>query len=163
MRSWNGSADPAVELAQLKEALETQPVIEQAKGMVMLVEACTSEQAFAILREVSQHANVKVNDVAAIVVAAGSRAGHPGQLENADKHIVTAVLAEIRRRVPGTALGRSRDGRAAIDAPQGPRSPRESVVLQGSAVAREADCLTSRNCSHYPHGEAIHARASPFR
>ncbi|WP_410593651.1 ANTAR domain-containing protein [Amycolatopsis sp. lyj-23] len=46
MTSWREPGDPAVEVEQLKEALATQPVIEQAKGMIMLVRACTSDDAF---------------------------------------------------------------------------------------------------------------------
>ncbi len=57
MTSWRGPDDPAVEVEQLKEALATQPVIEQAKGMIMLVRACTSDEAFIVLREVA--ANVR--------------------------------------------------------------------------------------------------------
>ncbi len=98
--SWRGLGDPAFEVEQLKEALATQPVIEQAKGMIMLVRACTSDEAFVVLREISQHANVNVNvkDVAAVIVAAASRAEQPGGLAGLDQQSITVVLDETRRR-----------------------------------------------------------------
>jgi GAF domain-containing protein len=59
-----------VELArQLNVALETRGVIEQAKGILMARQGCTADDAFAILKERSQHENVKLRDVAARVVA----------------------------------------------------------------------------------------------
>ncbi|MEV5721865.1 ANTAR domain-containing protein [Amycolatopsis mediterranei] len=103
--SWRGPGDPAVEVEQLKEALATRPVIEQAKGMIMLVRACTSDEAFIALREISQHANVKVHDVAAVVVAAASRAERPGELAGLGQQAITAVLDEARRRGLDAAFG----------------------------------------------------------
>ena len=40
------------------------PVIEQAKGMLMLAEGCTGDEAFHRLRTCSEHANRKVGDLA---------------------------------------------------------------------------------------------------
>jgi hypothetical protein len=96
--------DPAVEAEQLKDALATQPVIEQAKGMIMLLHTCTDEEAFTALREVSQHTNMKVHTVAAVIVATGSRAEQPDELTDLDQESVTAVLDETRRLL-GTAFG----------------------------------------------------------
>ncbi|WP_410575438.1 ANTAR domain-containing protein [Amycolatopsis sp. cmx-4-61] len=90
---------------QLKEALATQPVIEQAKGMIMLVRTCTSDEAFVVLREVSQHSNVKVHDVAAVIVAAASRAEQPAGLAGLDQQAITVVLDEARRRGLDAAFG----------------------------------------------------------
>ncbi|MEV6825641.1 ANTAR domain-containing protein [Amycolatopsis sp. NPDC051102] len=92
-------------MEQLKEALATQPVIEQAKGMIMLVRACTSDDAFIALREISQHANVKVHDVAAVIVAAGSHAEQPGELAGLDQQAIAVVLEEARRRGLNTTFG----------------------------------------------------------
>ncbi|MEV6830689.1 ANTAR domain-containing protein [Amycolatopsis sp. NPDC051102] len=93
--------NPAVEVEQLREALRSQPVIEQAKGMLMLLRGWTGDQAFTGLREVSQHTNVKLHDVAAVIVAAGSKAG-PAAVDEATKE---AVLKEVRRRVLGEGFG----------------------------------------------------------
>jgi hypothetical protein len=92
-----GDVDPAVENAQLREALASRPVIEQAKGMVMLLRGCTAGEAFGVLVTVSQLTNVKLRDVAAVVVAAGSGTG-PGLSDEDAEH---AVRAELCRHVLG--------------------------------------------------------------
>ena len=67
--------DPAYE--RLKAQLRTMPVIEQAKGIVMVQERCGPEEAFDLLRRASQQANVKVYVLAASLVeqVAGKAAG----------------------------------------------------------------------------------------
>ncbi len=87
------AAAPAVEVEQLRRALATQPSIEQAKGMLMLLRQWTPDEAFAALRAVSQHTNVKLRDVAIVVVAAGSR-GTSGPVDEVTGEV---VLAEVRR------------------------------------------------------------------
>ncbi|NUP67146.1 MAG: GAF and ANTAR domain-containing protein [Nonomuraea sp.] len=63
--------------AQLKEALNTRAIIDQALGIVMARRRCGSQQAFELLRQVSQDRNVKVHQVAAMIVETVS--GHPPQ------------------------------------------------------------------------------------
>ena len=55
-------------LARLQAKLETMPVIEQAKGILMAQYRCRPEEAFELLRRASQRANVKVNVLAAQIV-----------------------------------------------------------------------------------------------
>ena len=55
--------------ARLLARLTTMAVIEQAKGIIMAQQGCTPEEAFALLRQVSQQANVKVHVLAAQIVA----------------------------------------------------------------------------------------------
>ncbi|KDN19184.1 ANTAR domain-containing protein [Amycolatopsis rifamycinica] len=86
-----GDVDPAVENAQLRAALSSRPVIEQAKGMVMLLRGCSAAEAFGVLVAVSQLSNVKLRDVAAVVVAAGSGTGPALSDEDAER-VVRAVL-----------------------------------------------------------------------
>jgi len=102
-----GAVDPVAENAQLREALSSQPVIEQAKGMVMLLRGCTAAQAFGVLVTVSQRTNVKLRAVAAVVVAAGCGAG-PALSDVDAERAVRAVLA---RQVPEVVAG-NRRGRA---------------------------------------------------
>ncbi|WP_410671572.1 ANTAR domain-containing protein [Amycolatopsis sp. cmx-4-68] len=92
--------DSAAENEQLREALCSRPVIDQAKGMVMLVRGWPAARAFAALVTVSQHCNVKLRDVATVVVAAGSHA-EPGL---ADRETERAVLAAVRVHVFGTSF-----------------------------------------------------------
>jgi ANTAR domain len=54
--------------ARLQARLETMPVIEQAKGIIMEQRGCTAEQAFDILRQASQRSNVPVRELAVRIV-----------------------------------------------------------------------------------------------
>ena len=49
--------------------LESMPVIEQAKGIVMAQQRCGPEEAFDLLRRASQRDNVRVHVLAAQIVA----------------------------------------------------------------------------------------------
>jgi GAF domain-containing protein len=54
---------------QLQEALESRAIIEQAKGVVMARQGCTQDDAFDVLRKLSQSSNRKLRDIAADLVA----------------------------------------------------------------------------------------------
>ncbi|MFF1319565.1 MULTISPECIES: ANTAR domain-containing protein [unclassified Streptomyces] len=54
---------------QLEQALVSRAVIDQARGMVMVLAPCSSERAWDLLVDVSQHCNIKLRDVAAALVA----------------------------------------------------------------------------------------------
>ena len=56
------------EVAQMKEAMASRAVIEQAKGMIMRDRRCTAEEAFDLLRDTSSHTNRKLRDVAQLIV-----------------------------------------------------------------------------------------------
>ena len=55
--------------ARLRARLESMPVIEQAKGIVMAQQRCGPDEAFDLLRLASQRANVKVHVLAEQLVA----------------------------------------------------------------------------------------------
>lgn len=57
------------EVEQMQAAMDSRAAIEQAKGVVMRDRACTADAAFAVLRELSQHSNRKLRDVAAAVLS----------------------------------------------------------------------------------------------
>ena len=63
----------------LDAALETKPVIEQAKGVLVHARSSPPEQAFAEIEFVSRQHNVKVSVLAAAIVetAAGQRPDDP--------------------------------------------------------------------------------------
>ncbi|MEV4388063.1 GAF and ANTAR domain-containing protein [Micromonospora sp. NPDC049580] len=62
--------DSAATLAeQLREAMRSRAVIEQAKGIIMGERRCTPDEAFALLSKISQDTNRKVRDVAEALVA----------------------------------------------------------------------------------------------
>ena len=61
----------------LRLAMDTRAVIEQAKGVLMAQRGLDAEQAFEVLRDASQRYNRKLRDIAAgIVAAATERRGH---------------------------------------------------------------------------------------
>jgi GAF domain-containing protein len=53
---------------QLRDALDTREVIGQAKGILMEREGCSPDEAFGLLRGISQRTNRKLRDVAQDVV-----------------------------------------------------------------------------------------------
>ncbi len=55
-------------LARMQAKLDTMPVIEQAKGVLMAQNRCGPDEAFDLLRRASQRANVKVSVLAAQIV-----------------------------------------------------------------------------------------------
>jgi AmiR/NasT family two-component response regulator len=55
--------------AQLQEALAGRAVIDQAKGIIMHASGCSAEAAFDELRRLSQHHQVKVADLARLLVS----------------------------------------------------------------------------------------------
>jgi ANTAR domain len=55
--------------ARLLARLQTMPVIEQAKGIIMAQSHCGDAQAFDLLRQASQRSNVPVRELAAQIVA----------------------------------------------------------------------------------------------
>ena len=58
--------------AHLQTALASRAVIDQALGIIMGQNRCTSHEAFEILRTASQHRNVKLRDIAVQMVTAVS-------------------------------------------------------------------------------------------
>src|SRR5215472_13567015 len=54
--------------ARLRARLETMPVIEQAKGILMAQHRCGPAEAFDLLRRASQSANVRISVLAARLV-----------------------------------------------------------------------------------------------
>jgi GAF domain-containing protein len=63
--------------AQLRAALASRSVIDQALGIIIAQERCSSTRAFGILRSASQNRNVKLRDIALEIVI--GVAGEPPQ------------------------------------------------------------------------------------
>jgi len=57
------------EVGQLHQAMASRATIEQAKGMLMLRERCSADEAFKILVHTSQRTHLKLRDVAAQLTA----------------------------------------------------------------------------------------------
>lgn len=56
-------------VAQLREALSSRAVIDQAKGIVMAQRGCSAEEAFEVLSKVSQNRNIRLRVLAEQLVA----------------------------------------------------------------------------------------------
>ncbi len=65
--------DALAEVDQLEAALRSRPVVDQACGIIMHVRGCGADEAFGILRRLSQGANRKLYEVAARVVSTRGR------------------------------------------------------------------------------------------
>ena len=61
-------AEAQKDIDHLHAALTSQPVIEQAKGILMARHRCGPDQAFRLLAEASQRENRKLRDVAEAMV-----------------------------------------------------------------------------------------------
>ncbi|MDN0194398.1 ANTAR domain-containing protein [Streptomyces sp. S.PNR 29] len=79
-----------VEVEQLRHAIASRPVIDQARGVLMAIHACTPDEAWHILREASQLSNTKLRLVAAAVTA-GAEADGPAPPPEVRTALRTAV------------------------------------------------------------------------
>ncbi|GAA3068189.1 hypothetical protein GCM10010448_59360 [Streptomyces glomeratus] len=75
--------------------MESRPVIDMARGVLMAGFRCLPDDAFEILVMVSQHSNIKLRSVAkAVTAAATGRDPMPPELQD---HLAAAVEAWRRR------------------------------------------------------------------
>ena len=70
------------EVDQLRTAMASRAVIEQAKGVLMLLTGCSEQAAFELLTHISSHTHRKVRDVAGeLVSSACGRAPLPSDVK----------------------------------------------------------------------------------
>ncbi|MFF4563986.1 ANTAR domain-containing protein [Streptomyces sp. NPDC001435] len=84
------------EVHQLKEAVASHAVVDQAIGMVVALGRVTPDQGWAVLKDVSQHTNIKLRNVAELILIWGRTGDMPpeirAELEDAlDRHGPTQV------------------------------------------------------------------------
>ena len=65
------------EVEQLRQAIASRPVIDQARGILMATYGCTSDEAWHILREASQLSNTKLRAIAESLTACAEAEGTP--------------------------------------------------------------------------------------
>ncbi|WBB58213.1 ANTAR domain-containing protein [Streptomyces sp. WMMC500] len=68
------------EVEQLKRAIDTRPLIDQARGILMAALHCSDEEAWTLLVETSQRTNTKLRVVAQAVIDSTSDAPLPEEL-----------------------------------------------------------------------------------
>ena len=82
------------EIDDLRTALASRAVIEQAKGLLMARHACSPDQAFRLLANASQRENRKLRDVADAVVQSSQR--HRGSCPRPPTDTVAGGLGYVR-------------------------------------------------------------------
>ena len=70
-----GPADLQLEIEHLRRALASRDVIGQAKGILMERFKVTADEGFALLVQASQHTNVRVAELSAMLAETGEWAG----------------------------------------------------------------------------------------
>jgi hypothetical protein len=81
---------------QLKEAVASHAVVDQAIGMVVALGRVSPDQGWEVLRDVSQHTNIKLRNVSDLILIWGRTGEMPpeirAQLEEAlDRHGPTQI------------------------------------------------------------------------
>ncbi|MBN0046699.1 ANTAR domain-containing protein [Streptomyces actuosus] len=90
------------EVDQLKEAVSSHAVVDQAIGMIVALGRVTPDQGWLVLKEVSQHTNIKLRHVAELILIWGRSGRMPEG--------IAAELAEALERhgpteIPGAPPG----------------------------------------------------------
>ncbi len=68
------------EIGQLKEAVTSHAVVDQAIGMMVALGRVTPEQGWEVLRDVSQHTNIKLRNVAELIIIWGQKGDLPPEI-----------------------------------------------------------------------------------
>ncbi|KUL24680.1 ANTAR domain-containing protein [Streptomyces regalis] len=68
------------EVDQLKEAVVSHAVIDQAIGMVVALGRVSPDQGWAVLKDVSQHTNIKLRQVAELILLWGRNGEMPPEI-----------------------------------------------------------------------------------
>ena len=85
-------------IGRLQARLDSQPVIEQAKG-VLIAQGCDPDDTFDVLRRASQRTNVKVRDLAADIV---DKAARRRQRQTLQRSGPQQLAASTDRRAAGS-------------------------------------------------------------
>ncbi|MGX1273940.1 STAS domain-containing protein [Streptomyces phaeoluteigriseus] len=94
-----GERDLRVEVVQLRRAMQTRPVIDLARGILMASFALSAQDAWRVLVDASQHTNTKLHHLAHDLV--GAVEGDPPP--EAVQEQVAAAVARIRSTAPERA------------------------------------------------------------
>ena len=89
-------AELEAEVVQLKEAVASHAVVDQAIGMMVAFGRVTPDQGWEVLKDVSQHTNIKLRNIAELILIWGRRGDIPpdvrAELEDAlDRYGPTQV------------------------------------------------------------------------
>ncbi|MEU9187486.1 ANTAR domain-containing protein [Streptomyces sp. NPDC048484] len=128
--------DLRLEVVQLKRAMQTRPVIDLARGVLMATFGLSPEDAWSVLVTVSQNANIKLRHLAEGTVAAVRGESLPEPV----RQQLSAAVAELSARRPADA--RATDARATDTGGVGP-VPQEALLgpedMAQEGMPQEAD------------------------
>ncbi|GGV29809.1 ANTAR domain-containing protein [Streptomyces filipinensis] len=65
---------------QLKEAVASHAVVDQAIGMMVALGRVTPDEGWEVLKDVSQHTNIKLRNVAELILIWGRRGDIPPEI-----------------------------------------------------------------------------------
>ncbi|MEU8929265.1 ANTAR domain-containing protein [Streptomyces sp. NPDC048409] len=68
------------EIDQLKEAVASHAVVDQAIGMVVALGRVSPDQGWEVLKEISQHTNIKLRSVAELILVWGRTGDMPAEI-----------------------------------------------------------------------------------
>ncbi|WP_155054377.1 ANTAR domain-containing protein [Streptomyces blattellae] len=68
------------EVDQLKEAVVSHAVVDQAIGMIVALGRVTPDEGWKVLKDVSQHTNIKLRNVAELILIWGRSGGIPPEI-----------------------------------------------------------------------------------
>ncbi|MEU6591753.1 ANTAR domain-containing protein [Streptomyces sp. NPDC046881] len=71
------------EVHQLKEAMVSHAVVDQAIGMIVALGRVTPDQGWQVLKDVSQHTNIKLRNIAELILIWGRRGDIPPDIRAA--------------------------------------------------------------------------------
>ncbi|MEU6678541.1 ANTAR domain-containing protein [Streptomyces sp. NPDC046925] len=90
--------DPDDELVQLRRAMETRPVIDMARGVLMASFGLSADDAWSVLVSVSQNTNTKLHTVADELI--GAVAG--GEIPQSFRRELSATVARLQTPSPAS-------------------------------------------------------------
>ncbi|MFS4093709.1 ANTAR domain-containing protein [Streptomyces sp. AF1A] len=76
-------AELQAQVDQLKEAVTSHAVVDQAIGMMVALGRVTPDEGWQVLREVSQHTNIKLRNIAELILIWGRRGDIPAEVRAA--------------------------------------------------------------------------------
>ncbi|MFG2352227.1 ANTAR domain-containing protein [Streptomyces sp. NPDC048521] len=88
------------QIDQLKEAMASHAVVDQAIGMMVALGRVTPDQGWQVLKEVSQHTNIKLRNIAELILIWGRRGDIPPEIR---AELEDALDRYGPTQVPGTA------------------------------------------------------------
>ncbi|MQY36328.1 hypothetical protein SRB17_43270 [Streptomyces sp. RB17] len=88
------------EVDQMKEAVVSHAVVDQAIGMVVALGRVTPDEGWEVLKEVSQHTNIKLRNIAELILIWGRRGDIPPEVR---AELEDALDRYGPTQVPGTS------------------------------------------------------------